>query len=86
MSQMGTVDPYAERVPKQRYTPESEEIAARAERVAELYRAWGAAEAEYKRLLSEVAKPAGPVPISYLAELIGIERKTVYRHLGRSMT
>jgi len=86
MGQTGTPDLYAEAVPRQRYAPESEEDAARAARVAELYQAWKDAEDEYKKALAEVARPTGPVAISYLADLLGIERKTVYRHLGRSMT
>jgi predicted transcriptional regulator YheO len=85
MGQTGTPGLYAEVVPRQRYAPESAEDAARAARVAELYQAWKHAEDEYKQALSEVARPAGPIAISYLAELLGIERKTVYRHLGRSM-
>lgn len=85
MSHPGTADPYAERVPRPR-DPETAEDAARAERVAELYRAWRQAEKEYKEELARTAKPTGPVSVTYLAELIGVERKTVYRHLGRSMT
>jgi hypothetical protein len=85
MSQPGTGDLYAVRVPRPR-DPETPEDAARAERVAELYQAWRRAEVEYKEELARTAKPNGPVSVTYLADVIGIERKTVYRHLGRSMT
>lgn len=85
MSQPGTTDPYADRVPRPR-DPETPEDAARAERVAELYRAWRQAEEEYKNELARTAKPDGPVSVTYLADVIGVTRKTVYRHLGRSMT
>lgn len=42
------------------------------------------AEAEYKALLAECAE--ADIPIARLAQELGIQRKTVYRHLGRSMT
>ena len=85
MSQPGTPAPYADRVPRPR-DPETAEDVARAQRVAELYQEWKKAEAAYKEELARTAKPVGPVSVTYLADLIGIERKTVYRHLGRSMT
>lgn len=42
-------------------------------------------EAEYKRALAELTG-ADEVPIAYIAGRLGLTRKTVYRHLGRSMT
>ena len=47
---------------------------------------WSAAEAEYKRRLTELVAADGghKVPISHLAERLDIERKTVYSHAGMS--
>lgn len=77
-------------MPKSRYSPPSSEMATKIEQVVELYRKWGEAEKEYKAALAALAgpPPGDPehVPISYIAEQIGAERKTVYRHLGRSMS
>lgn len=41
------------------------------------------AETEYKRLLAECA--AADVPILQIAAALGVQRKTIYRHLGRPM-
>lgn len=82
---MGTVDPYDRRVPKARFSPdeaterEIQELLALHGRLAEV-------EAAYRSKLAELARPNGPVPIAHLAERLNVERKTVYRHLGRSMT
>jgi hypothetical protein len=74
-------------VPRPRWTPPNDEVAARVAAVVEKHRRWHEAEQEYKALLSEVADPdRDDVPIAYLAAQLGVERKTVYRHLGRSMT
>jgi transcriptional regulator of acetoin/glycerol metabolism len=84
---LGTLDGYSRRVPKSRYSPPSEDVAARIHKVVELYRRQQEVEAEYKRALAEVTAPEkDAVPIAYMAAQLGIERKTVYRHLGRSMT
>lgn len=54
--------------------------------VVELRRQWREAEEEYKRMLVQLTDPAGAdVPVIYLARRIGIERKTIYRHIGRPM-
>ena len=74
-------------MPKPRYSPPTPEVAARIKRVVELFRQQQEIEAEYKKALAEVADPDGDaVPIAYLASQLDVERKTVYRHLGRSMT
>lgn len=56
--------------------------------VLDAFAEWSAAEAEYKRQLTALVDGEGEwkVPISHLAERLEIERKTVYRHTGRSMT
>lgn len=80
---MGTRSTYPQRVPKPSFTPDEQQ----AKMLAALKRAHAkvaAADAEYKRLLAECAD-AG-IPILTLAKTVGAERKTVYRHLGRSMT
>jgi len=43
-------------------------------------------EADYRAALADLANPEGDdVPVAHLADRLGVERKTVYRHLGRSM-
>jgi hypothetical protein len=87
VSHLGTATSYPQRVPKSRYSPPSSDVAARIDHVVELYRRQQAIEAEYKAALADLTKPEGDaVPITHIAERLGIVRKTVYRHLGRSMT
>jgi hypothetical protein len=87
VSHIDTQTGYPQRVPRSKWTPPDEATAGKIAAVVERYRRWHEAEQEYKQLLAEVADPDGPaVPIAHLAEQIGVERKTVYRHLGRSMT
>ena len=82
---MGTLGPYDRRMPKARWTPdEQQEQEIRA--LVEMYRRIAEADEAYKRELAKLAQPNGPVPIAHLADQLGLERKTVYRHLGRSMT
>lgn len=84
---MGTVDSYAPRMAKQRYSPPNAEVAARINRVVELHRQWHEDEAKYKQALAEIIDPNGDdVPVAHMAALLEVERKTVYRHAGRSMT
>jgi hypothetical protein len=46
-----------------------------------------ALDAEYRTLLGELADPnRDDVPVTYLAERLGTTRKTVYRHLGKTLT
>ncbi|WP_285554944.1 hypothetical protein [Actinoplanes regularis] len=74
-------------MPKPRYAPPDEAAATRIQHVVELHRQVEKAEAEYRQALAEVVDPdKDGVPIAYMARELGLERKTVYRHLGRSMT
>jgi hypothetical protein len=90
MRHLGTPIRYPHRVPKSRYSPPNPEMAAKIERVVELYRTWSEAEREYKAALADLAgpPPGDPehVPINHIAEQLDVVRKTVYRHLGRSMS
>ncbi|MFI2663375.1 hypothetical protein [Micromonospora carbonacea] len=73
-------------MPRPRWTPPDDEVAARINEVVERYKRWHQAEAEYKALLAEVADPdKDNAPIAHLADRLGVERKTVYRHLGKPM-
>lgn len=85
---MGTPNLYPDRVPKQRYSPPNDQVAARIAMVVKLFRDQQEAMDRYKAALRDVTdKDAGDgVPIAHMADELGIERKTVYRHLGRSMT
>jgi transposase-like protein len=76
---------YSQRVPKSRYSPPTPEVAEHVTRVVGLFRKRQEIETEYKQALAELTSDDG-VPIAYIAEQLGVERKTVYRHLGRSMT
>lgn len=84
---MGTPTGYPQRVPKPRYSPPTEEVRARIQHVVDLHRQAERIQAEYRQALAEVVDPdRDGVPIAYLARELDLERKTVYRHLGRSMT
>lgn len=84
---MGTEGRYAQRVAKQRYSPPSDEVATRIDAVVALYRQQQDIEAAYKKALAELTSAEGDaVPIAHIAERLGLQRKTIYRHLGRSMT
>lgn len=39
---------------------------------------------EYRALLTELIEQDG-VPVAYMASQLGLQRKTVYRHIGRPM-
>ncbi len=80
---MGTPTQYPQRMAKPTFTPD----AAQAELLMALrmaYRKKTDAEADYKRLLADCAE--ADIPIAKLAAELQVQRKTVYRHLGRSMT
>lgn len=63
------------------------ESLGRLDAVVDLRRRFSEVEAEYRRKLAHLADKEGDaVPIAHLATRLGVERKTVYRHLGRSMT
>lgn len=56
-------------------------------KVVGLFRQRQEIEDEYRKALAELTSSDGDaVPIAYIADQLGVERKTVYRHLGRSMT
>lgn len=87
MSQLGTVAGYSQRVSKSKYTPPTPEVAEHVTRVVGLFRQRQEIEDAYKQALAELVSAEGDaVPIAYIAEQLSVERKTVYRHLGRSMT
>lgn len=85
---MGTLSGYDQRVPKQRYSPPSAEVAAEIDAVVELYENWQKFEAEYRRRVTAIIDQQGEwrVTVAHMAERLGVERKTVYRHAGRSMS
>jgi AcrR family transcriptional regulator len=86
MRHLGTLGGYSQRVPTKRYSPPPD-VAARIDQVVALFKQQQEVEAQYKRALAELtAKEGDAVPIAHIAERLGVERKTVYRHLGRSMT
>lgn len=80
---MGTTTQYARRMARPPWSPDDSQkkLIAAVKRAA---RKRADAEAEYKEALAAAA--AADVPIARLAEELDVERKTVYRHLGRSMT
>ncbi len=80
---MGTPTIYPRRMPKTPFAPDDNQKRL----LAALKRAHKKAvdsEAEYKQVLAECA--AAEIPVAKLAEEVGAQRKTIYRHLGRSMT
>lgn len=84
---MGTQAGYSQRVPKSRYTPPTPEVGERVNQVVSLFRQRQEIEDAYKAALAKLVSADGDaVPIAYIAEQLDVERKTVYRHLGRSMT
>lgn len=84
---MDTQIRYPRRVARPKYVPPDEPTTAEIARVVELHKAWLKAEAEYKAALTKITDPKDwDVPVAHMAEQIGVERKTVYRHTGRSMT
>lgn len=88
MGHLGTVTGYSQRVPKQRYSPPNAEVAAEIAAAVELFRQREAIDAQYRAAIAKLAdrETGRGVPIAHLATELGVERKTVYRHLGRSMT
>jgi hypothetical protein len=84
---METQTRYPRRMSRQKYSPPDAATAARIRKAVRLYEQYRKIEAEYRALLSELVDPTkDDVPVAYMAELLGIERKTVYRHTGRSMS
>jgi predicted GIY-YIG superfamily endonuclease len=70
------------------YSPPDEQVAAEIAAAVKLYRRRHDIDAEYREAIARLAdrESGRGVPIAHLAVELGIERKTVYRHLGRSMT
>ena len=84
---MGTDSGYSQRVPTKRYSPPDDQVAARIENVVSLFKQQQEIEDQYRQALADITdKDGDAVPIAHMAERLGVERKTVYRHLGRSMT
>ena len=84
---MGTQIGYSRRVSKSRYTPPSPEVEKHVKEVVDLFLQQQQIQLKYKSKLADLTSSDGDaVPIAYIAEQLGVERKTVYRHLGRSMT
>ena len=68
-----------------KWSPDAEQAQA-IKAVVDLYHLKQRLKEEYKALLAELADPNGDdVPVAHLAQRLGMERKTVYRHLGRQM-
>jgi hypothetical protein len=83
---MGTAVAYPRRVAKARYEPPNEQVASEIDEMVRLYQEMQDVEARYKAKVAACADKNGPaVPIAYLAERLGVTRKTVYRHLGQTM-
>lgn len=83
MCLVGTPTRYPRRMAKPAFTPDDNQkrLLATVKRTAKKKEA---AEAEYKQALADCAQ--ADIPILRLSEELGVERKTIYRHLGRSMT
>lgn len=75
---------HAPRAPRQRYSP-SEADAELIDEIVRQARRRDEADAKYRNLLTLAIAERG-VPVAYMAERLNVERKTVYRHTGRSMT
>jgi hypothetical protein len=84
---MDTATRYPRRVARAKWTPPNPEVAAEIDAVVADFERIREDETKAKARLAKLADPTGPaVPIAHLAERLGVERKTVYRYLGRSMT
>jgi transcriptional regulator of acetoin/glycerol metabolism len=79
---MGTPTGYPQRMPRSPWSPNSDQtrLLAALHRAAEKR---AAAEAELRAALA--ACEQADIPIARLAKELGVERKTVYRYLGRPM-
>ncbi len=87
MSHLDTQTRYPRRVARPKWTPPDDGVAERIARTVALHKQLREVEEAYRRSLAENADPDGDaVPVAHLADQLGMERKTVYRHLGRSMT
>lgn len=80
---MGTRTGYPSRVARAAWTPNEEQKKLMAA-IKRAKRKWDDAEVEYKALLAKGGE--AEIPVAHLAQELSVERKTIYRHLGRSMT
>lgn len=78
---------------RQKWAPPNEEVAALIDEIVENYVRSQQHDATYKELLAKATTKPGPdVPIAHIAERLTIasgrkvERKAIYRHLGRPMS
>lgn len=84
---MDTQNRYPRRVARQKWTPPTPEVEQHIDDVVALHQGWADAERRYKEALAKLADLEGDaVPIAHIADRLKVERKTVYRHLGRSMS
>ncbi len=85
---MDTRTRYPRRVARQKWSPPTPEVQERIDAVVRLYQEKQEAERRYKEALAELTDTEREdyVPIAHIAERLDVERKTIYRHLGRSMT
>jgi len=82
---MDTQTRYPRRVARQKWTPD-QAVDQRIRAAVALFHKQQEIEAQYKAALADLADPDGDaVPIAHLADRLGVERKTIYRHLGRTM-
>ncbi len=87
MGQMDTQTRYPRRVARQKWTPPTPEVEQRIQAAVDLFHQQQEIEKKYKQALAALTDIEGDaVPIAHMAERLKVERKTVYRHLGRSMT
>ncbi len=80
---MGTPTHYPRQVAKPPFTPDDNQKKLLAA-LKRAHKKISDADAEYKRILAECAE--AKIPVAHLADTVGTERKSIYRHLGRSMT
>jgi transcriptional regulator of acetoin/glycerol metabolism len=80
---MGTRTGYSPRVPRAAWTPNEEQKKLMAA-IKRAKKKWDDAEMEYKALLAKGGE--AELPVAFMSQELGVERKTIYRHLGRSMT
>ena len=83
---MGTDSRYPQRMPRSPWSPSGEQaelLAALRKAADERDRALRALDADVRAKLAACAD--ADIPIARLAEELKVERKTIYRHLGRPM-
>lgn len=83
MCRVGTPTQYPRRVSKAPFAPDDRQ-AKLLSALRRVHQQKARVDAEYKRVLADCAE--ADIPIAKLAEELKTQRKTIYRHLGRSMT